>query len=188
MPFCARGLHRQRENRERDRGAFARRVSQKVEWAPVRARVGVARTESRRGWMAGRRRLAAGRVAASWWRCSLSRLWVAVSSRHFDLTADLPRRRNRLTPRLDFIWPKTGSTMPWRPGRAPCPSRSPGRGGRGRNYRRGRGRDRLRRGVAAARHVAAQRGGVRVRLAQRLVCEESRLGEIRAAVGVLAPA
>src|SRR3954452_25308266 len=53
-------------------------------------------------------------AAASWWRWSLSRLWVAVRRRHSDLTADLPRRSKRLAPRWDFTWPNTGSTMPWR--------------------------------------------------------------------------
>ena len=33
------------------------------------------------------------------------------SSRHSDLTADLPRRENRRKPRLCLIWAKTGSTM-----------------------------------------------------------------------------
>jgi hypothetical protein len=55
-----------------------------------------------------------GQAMASWCRWSLRRLWVAVRSRHSDLTADLPRRWKRSAPRLDLICPKTGSTVPWR--------------------------------------------------------------------------
>ena len=57
---------------------------------------------------------AAGQAVASWWRWSLSRLCVAASSRHSDLTAERPRRRNRFAPRLALICPKTGSTIAWR--------------------------------------------------------------------------
>ena len=53
-------------------------------------------------------------VGASWCWWSLSRLWVAVRSRHSDRTADLPRRRNRFAPRSALICPKTGSTVPCR--------------------------------------------------------------------------
>ena len=53
-------------------------------------------------------------AVASWCRWSLRRLWVAVNSRHSDLTADLPRRWKRSAPRLLLIWPKTGSTVPCR--------------------------------------------------------------------------
>ena len=47
-----------------------------------------------------------------WW--SFNRLWVAVRSRHSDLTADLPRRKKRFARRFDLICPKTGSTVPCR--------------------------------------------------------------------------
>ena len=53
-------------------------------------------------------------AAAVWWLWSLSRLWVAVMSRHSDRTADLPRRWNLSILRLCLVWPKTGSIMPWR--------------------------------------------------------------------------
>jgi hypothetical protein len=59
----------------------------------------------RRSQPSGRRELVA---------VELEQVVVAVSSRHCDLIADLPRRRKRLAPRFDFTWPKTGSTMPWR--------------------------------------------------------------------------
>jgi hypothetical protein len=42
-----------------------------------------------------------------WW--SLSRLWVAVISRHSECTAARPRRLNCLKPRLCLICPKVGS-------------------------------------------------------------------------------
>jgi hypothetical protein len=39
-------------------------------------------------------------------------MWVAVSRRHSDLTAALPRRKKQLAPRFDLIWPKTALAVP----------------------------------------------------------------------------
>ncbi len=72
-----------------------------------------------------------------WWRWSLRRLWVAVSSRHSDRTADLPRRRKRLAPRLDFTWPKPAPPCPGAAGTALCPGPSRAPAGRSHRGRRG---------------------------------------------------
>jgi hypothetical protein len=45
------------------------------------------------------------------WLWSLSRSWVAVTNRHSDCAAALPRRMNRSTRRLYLICPYTGSTL-----------------------------------------------------------------------------
>ena len=45
----------------------------------------------------------AAQAAASAWRCSFSRLWVAVISRHSVRTAALPRRWKRSMPRLNLV-------------------------------------------------------------------------------------
>ena len=42
-------------------------------------------------------------TVARWWRWSFARLWVAISNRHSVRTADLPRRRNRVTLRLCLV-------------------------------------------------------------------------------------
>ena len=52
-----------------------------------------------------------GAVVCLW---SLSRLWVAVISRHSERQADLPRRKKRSQRRLNFVWAKTGSIIVWR--------------------------------------------------------------------------
>jgi hypothetical protein len=52
-----------------------------------------------------------GAVVCLW---SLSKLWVALMSRHSDLHADLPRRKKRSQRRLNFVWANTGSIMVWR--------------------------------------------------------------------------
>ena len=49
-----------------------------------------------------------------WLRWSLSRLWVAVISRHSDLQADLPRRKKRSMRRLNLVFANTGSIVSWR--------------------------------------------------------------------------
>jgi hypothetical protein len=53
-------------------------------------------------------------VLAIQWLCSLSRLWVAVTSRHSDCAADLPLRMNRSMCRLYLICPNTGSIVIFR--------------------------------------------------------------------------
>ena len=53
-------------------------------------------------------------AVAAWWVWSFSRLWVAAAKRHSERTACLPRRWNRLIPRLNFSCPNTGSTVAWR--------------------------------------------------------------------------
>ena len=63
------------------------------------------------GSAVGRRQAAAGVVACRW---SLRRLWVAVISRHAERQAALPRRWKRSQRRLNFVWAKIGSIMPWR--------------------------------------------------------------------------
>jgi len=50
-------------------------------------------------------------VLAIQWLCSFSRLWVAVVSRHSDLAAALPLRKNRSIRRLNLICPNTGSIV-----------------------------------------------------------------------------
>ena len=53
-------------------------------------------------------------AGAFWLRWSLSRLWVALISRHSDLQADLPRRKKRSRRRLNLVLAKTGSIVTWR--------------------------------------------------------------------------
>src|SRR5680860_1175651 len=70
------------------------------------------------GWRLGRAAAALGVFQAPagtvWWRWSLSRLWVAVISRHSERHADLPRRWKRSMRRLNFVSANTGSIIPWR--------------------------------------------------------------------------
>src|SRR3954452_18578812 len=56
----------------------------------------------------------ATQAAASVWRWSLRRLWVAVIRRHSVRTAPRPRRLKRSRRRLNFTWAKTGSIIGWR--------------------------------------------------------------------------
>ena len=56
-------------------------------------------------------RLGQALTAAIWWRWSLVRLWVAISSRHSVLTAILPLRWNRLISRLCLVCANTGSII-----------------------------------------------------------------------------
>src|SRR5829696_7363104 len=62
----------------------------------------------------GRGPLVAVQAAASVWRWSLSRLWVAVIRRHSVRTAARPLRWKRSIPRLCLVWPNTGSIIGWR--------------------------------------------------------------------------
>ena len=53
-------------------------------------------------------------AVASWWRWSLSKLCVAVISRHSERAAERPRRWKRSQRRLNFVSAKIGSIMPLR--------------------------------------------------------------------------
>jgi hypothetical protein len=106
VPLCAEGVAERcvsvgGSGRSRERVLVARADWPRRFATPPRRRLSVAAARD-------------GQAMASWCRWSLRRLWVAVSSRHSDLTADRPRRWKRSAPRLDLIWPKTGSTLPWR--------------------------------------------------------------------------
>lgn len=66
-----------------------------------------------RGLIGGERRCGACQapLVAIWCLWSFRRLCVAVINRHSARTADLPRLRNRLIPRLNLVWAKTGSII-----------------------------------------------------------------------------